>query len=348
VLEALARQDSPILDIVVVDNASTDNNRATLAEYARQHPDVPLRIVSCDRIGQPAALNAGIRATQGDVIVRMDMHAHPHPSYVRLAVCALQETGAGVVGGVWEIRPGSRRSIAEAIARAVCRSAPATPPIGCGPRRTGRASIPLLGCFLTHGAPGGFNEQVLTNEDYRVHLPRAQIGRGVMLDPEPGHLHRAGQSGWAVGASPIWMVEQMLARLPRFDGGRPCWWFVTAVVVSPVWRSRSAALGWLAGLLIAFAALLVGRGASAAGGDRGSVRRARSFATIPSWGGCWSTADHGAMASSSAPSRRAPGGCSPAWSAAPRAVRRHLQRSVCARCCRGRRDAGGGLDRARV
>ena len=48
----------------------------------------------------PAGLNAAIRATTGDVVVRVDGHAELSPGYVRRAVETLRRTGAVNVGGI--------------------------------------------------------------------------------------------------------------------------------------------------------------------------------------------------------------------------------------------------------
>ena len=125
-LQDLRQQDQGLDEVVVVDNASTDGTAEAVESFGRAHPDYPLRLIRCERIGQPAALNAGIRASVGEVIVRMDAHARPAPSYVRLGMETLRDPHVGVAGGVWEIVPGQPTLVAEAIARAVSH------PMGAG------------------------------------------------------------------------------------------------------------------------------------------------------------------------------------------------------------------------
>ena len=48
----------------------------------------------------PAGLNAAIRATTGEVIVRVDGHAELSPGYIRRAVETMRRTGAVNVGGI--------------------------------------------------------------------------------------------------------------------------------------------------------------------------------------------------------------------------------------------------------
>ena len=61
------------LEVLFVDGRSDDRTREIIGEYSRQYPfirllDNPQRIV-------PTGLNIGIRAAQGDVILRLDAHA---------------------------------------------------------------------------------------------------------------------------------------------------------------------------------------------------------------------------------------------------------------------------------
>lgn len=61
------------VEILFVDGMSTDGTRDSINEYARSYPfirlvDNPKRIV-------PIAMNIGIRASKGDIIIRLDAHA---------------------------------------------------------------------------------------------------------------------------------------------------------------------------------------------------------------------------------------------------------------------------------
>ena len=61
------------MEVILVDGMSTDGTRAIVQEYAKRYPfirlvDNPQRIV-------PPAMNIGIRAAKGDIIIRLDAHA---------------------------------------------------------------------------------------------------------------------------------------------------------------------------------------------------------------------------------------------------------------------------------
>lgn len=100
-LTAVAAQDYPrtCMEILVVDGISQDETRRlacqtlTRAEtYAWKIVDNPERYVS-------NALNRGIAAARGEVIVRVDAHTLLAPDYVTRCINALRATGADNVGG---------------------------------------------------------------------------------------------------------------------------------------------------------------------------------------------------------------------------------------------------------
>ncbi|MGE5801469.1 MAG: glycosyltransferase family 2 protein [Gemmatimonadota bacterium] len=105
------------LEVLVVDGRSDDGTRAVLADYIARHPTV--RMLDNPRRIQPAALNIGIGAARGEILVRMDAHVVYPPNYITDLVAALLETGAGNVGGVLVTVPANETAIAKAIAVAM-------------------------------------------------------------------------------------------------------------------------------------------------------------------------------------------------------------------------------------
>jgi len=105
------------LEVLVVDGRSDDGTRTILADYVARHPVV--RMLDNPRRIQPVALNIGIGAARGEILVRMDAHVVYPPNYITDLVAALLETGASNVGGVLVTVPANETAMARAIAVAM-------------------------------------------------------------------------------------------------------------------------------------------------------------------------------------------------------------------------------------
>jgi GT2 family glycosyltransferase len=85
------------LEVVVIDGASDDGTAAVLERMASEEPR--LRVLSNPRSIVSVAMNLGVRAARGEILIRMDAHTEYAPDYVRECVEALERTGAENVGG---------------------------------------------------------------------------------------------------------------------------------------------------------------------------------------------------------------------------------------------------------
>ena len=83
-LRALQRQSLGASEIIVVDNASTDESAAVAMAFGA-------RVVRENRPGIPAAASAGYDAARGDVILRLDADTIPSAGWIEAAVAALDE-----------------------------------------------------------------------------------------------------------------------------------------------------------------------------------------------------------------------------------------------------------------
>lgn len=187
-LEAVYSQSYPLeqMEVVIADGMSTDRTREEIANFQLTHPELPIRIVdNPDRV-IPAALNRAIRAAQGEFLVRLDAHSAPKSDYIARCVEALKAGRGENVGGVWKIRPGGIGWIADSIAYA------ASHPLGVGDanyRVGGQAqlvdTVPF-GAFRRSLVEqiGGFDETLLTNEDYEFNARVRKSGHSVWFDPE--------------------------------------------------------------------------------------------------------------------------------------------------------------------
>jgi GT2 family glycosyltransferase len=84
-LDALRAQTYPDLEVLVVDNASTDGSQALLAG---QYPEV--RLLTLPRnLGLTGANNAGFRAARGEILVSLNNDTEAGPRFVEALVEAL-------------------------------------------------------------------------------------------------------------------------------------------------------------------------------------------------------------------------------------------------------------------
>ena len=188
VLERLVQQSCDArYEIVIVDGRSTDGTRQAIENFAAQNGEVSLRVVDNPARNIPTALNLGISAARGELIVRMDAHSAPSINYVARCAELLREQRAAIVGMPWHIKPGAGSPVARAIAVAVSH------PLGAGDakyRFSGAAAqfvdtVPF-GAFhksLWEGL-GGFNEALLANEDYDFNYRTRKNGGQILLDNE--------------------------------------------------------------------------------------------------------------------------------------------------------------------
>jgi glycosyltransferase involved in cell wall biosynthesis len=84
-------------EIVVADGLSDDGTRERLDARARS--DARLRVVSNPERIVSTGLNRAIRASRGQVVVRMDVHSEYAPDYLAECLRILQSSGADNVGG---------------------------------------------------------------------------------------------------------------------------------------------------------------------------------------------------------------------------------------------------------
>jgi len=95
-------------EVVVVDNNSSDRTREVVEHAAKKFP-VALRYVFEAEQGRSAALNAGVRASHGAIILSTDDDVRVDPDWAVSAIRALEDTGCDYAGGkVLPIWCGSR------------------------------------------------------------------------------------------------------------------------------------------------------------------------------------------------------------------------------------------------
>lgn len=80
-LESLAAQDLSDMEIVIVDDGSTDDGPEILARYARAHPEI--RVIRQENGGLSAARNTGLDHVSGEYVAFVDSDDWIDPDYYR-------------------------------------------------------------------------------------------------------------------------------------------------------------------------------------------------------------------------------------------------------------------------
>jgi succinoglycan biosynthesis protein ExoA len=180
-LSSVRDQDYRHLQIVVVDGGSTDGTVEIVRSHMAEDPRIEL--VSNSRPNIPSSLNIGVRNARGRWLVRVDAHSTIGPHYVSTAVSRLREGGwAGVGGrkdGVGTTSAG--RAIAAAMGSrfGVGNS---TYHFGTECREVDHLPFGAYPVELVRRV-GGWNEQLVANEDYEFDYRLRKAGMRLLFDP---------------------------------------------------------------------------------------------------------------------------------------------------------------------
>src|SRR2546428_150884 len=82
-LAALERLEPPPMEIILVDNGSTDESLSLIQRFAHAHHSKRVRILEEQRRGAAAGRNAGARAACGDVVAFTESDCVPDPTLLR-------------------------------------------------------------------------------------------------------------------------------------------------------------------------------------------------------------------------------------------------------------------------
>ncbi len=180
-LDSILAQTHRNLQVVVVDGESTDDTVAIVEEYAAADQRVEL-VVNPKRI-VPSSLNRALEVARGIWWVRNDGHSTLPPDYVAVAVEHLRTGRWGGVGGrkdaVADTDQG--RAVAAALAS----------PFGVGNSTYHHGTTVQVVDHVPFGAYpvdvvrelGGWDEDMVTNQDYEFDYRVRRSGRELLFDP---------------------------------------------------------------------------------------------------------------------------------------------------------------------
>jgi glycosyltransferase involved in cell wall biosynthesis len=184
-IRSVANQDWPLdrLELIVADGASDDGTRTLLDEAAKVHAwfrwiDNPERFT-------PRALNRGIAAAQGEVVIILGAHAELAADFVRKNIAALDaHPDAACVGGI--IENVHENDVAAVISRAM------KSPFGVGNARfrtggkAGYVDTVAFGAYRRSifDVIGMFNEDLVRNQDDELNFRLTKAGYKIYFDPD--------------------------------------------------------------------------------------------------------------------------------------------------------------------
>jgi glycosyltransferase involved in cell wall biosynthesis len=278
-LAAVFGQDYPAdrLEAIVVDGMSTDATRDILKRAAAR--ETRLRLLDNPDSIVPTAMNRGIAAARGAIVVRVDGHCIIQRDYVSRVVETLQRTGADGVGGT--MSPVALTAFQGAVALAT------STPFGVGNSAFHYATQErdsdsvYLGAYpaATFARWGGYDEALVRNQDdelnYRI---RARGGR-IVLNPAIRSSYTPRGTPRALFSQYFqygWWKPHVFVRVPRMISWRhlgPSVFVVVLVVL--------AAAGFFAP--IAWGLLAAGLAAHAAGSTAFCVGRPSPVPGLAAW-----------------------------------------------------------------
>lgn len=185
-VQSIINQDFPKddMEVLFVDGMSTDRTREILEKWAVSYPflhviDNPKRIV-------PPAMNIGIRAAHGDIIIRLDAHAIFPNNYFSELTRNLELLHADNVGGTCRTLPVNDTPICKSIAVVVSNRFG----VGNSHFRIGTSEIRQVdtvpfGCYrrALFDEIGYFDEQLIRNQDDEFNGRITKHGGKIFLLP---------------------------------------------------------------------------------------------------------------------------------------------------------------------
>jgi glycosyltransferase involved in cell wall biosynthesis len=180
----LAAQDfDGEMELLIADGASTDGS-AKLLRDAAGRAGLEVHVLQNPARWVSPGLNACIRASSGDLLVRVDCHSRYPSDYVRRSAQTVEETDACAVTG--RLLPEGETRVERAIACAMD-----SPFGGIGWTRQAHGDRPVEVDTLTFGVfrreafdcAGLFDESLIRNQDDEFTLRLRRAGKRLFMDP---------------------------------------------------------------------------------------------------------------------------------------------------------------------
>jgi glycosyltransferase involved in cell wall biosynthesis len=173
------------LEVLVVDGRSTDRTKEIVHGYSDRCPFI--KLMDNPGIIQTLGTNIGIKAGDGDVIIRMDAHVEYPKDFISKCVQHLQESGADCVGGSLITKPGADTITAKSIALVLShRFGVGNAYFRTGVNKPKYVDTVAYGCYKKEvfNRVGLFNENLNRTDDIEFNLRLKRSGGKILLVPE--------------------------------------------------------------------------------------------------------------------------------------------------------------------
>jgi len=245
-IDSVLAQDYPVeqLEVIVVDGESDDDSAAVLRGYGDR-----IRVLRNPGRIVPTAMNIGIRAARGEVIARVDAHTHLAPSYIRIGVETLRQTGADDVGGPMHTLGGGRVGHAVALAMSSRFGIGAYFHVATEDREVDTVYMGMYPRRVFEQI-GLFDEELVRNQDDELNYRLRKAGGRIFLTMHMQSLYQNRQSFKTLARQffqyGLWKIR-VLQKHPRQMSVRQ---FVPPLFVAALLGSALAALQSPAGLVL--------------------------------------------------------------------------------------------------
>jgi glycosyltransferase involved in cell wall biosynthesis len=186
-LESILENDYPKkrMEILVLDGMSEDRTREMVVAYSARYPMI--RLVDNPKKHIPAAMNIGIRAAQGERIMKVDAHSTYQKEYISRCVRYQDQYGAENSGGIWKMVPGADTWTARAIVLGLAsRFGSGNANVKVGVSQPTWSDSTAFGCFKKDlfDRIGMYDEKLLSSSDLDVNQRIQAAGGRILVAPD--------------------------------------------------------------------------------------------------------------------------------------------------------------------
>lgn len=169
-------------ELIFIDGNSTDGTTFFLENAQQEHQNV--RLIHNPERYVPFALNQGIKAAKGDLIIRIDAHCDYAEDYFAKILETFELVDADIVGG--PTRTAARSKFQEAVGYAI------SSPVGIGNSKVHDEKYRGYSDSVTFGAwrrelfndTGLFDEDLMRNQDDEFHYRSRSLGKKIYQNPD--------------------------------------------------------------------------------------------------------------------------------------------------------------------